>query len=123
VSRHTYGTWRRTCRVQTAFVATLLLAGSVESAEPNRGDAASDSHTVTIAGMQFEPAALVVKRGSRIVWINKDLFPHTVAAVDNTFDSASIAAGSSWTYAPTKPGTHAYVCGLHPTMKGRLIVR
>lgn len=73
--------------------------------------------------MQFEPAELVVKRGSRIVWVNRDLFPHTATAADKTFDSGTIAADASWTYAATQPGTHAYVCSLHPTMKGKLTVQ
>lgn len=72
--------------------------------------------------MQFEPAELVVKRGSRVVWVNKDLFPHTATAIDEAFDSASIAAGASWTYKASQSGTYAYVCALHPTMKGKLVV-
>jgi plastocyanin len=101
--------------IQAWLLAALLVVSSAGAAEKDR--------TVKIVTMQFSPAELVVRRGSRIVWVNDDLFPHTVTAVDKAFDSGSIAAGASWAYVASQPGTHIYVCGLHPTMKGRLIVQ
>ena len=70
--------------------------------------------------MQFNPAELVVNRGTRIVWKNQDMFPHT--ATGKRFDSGSIDAGDSWTYVANEPGDYMYLCSFHPTMKGRLIV-
>jgi plastocyanin len=78
---------------------------------------------VTIEGMQFKPAALTVRRGDRITWVNKDLFPHTATGAKGMFDSASIPAGSSWSYVATESGTVAYACSFHPTMKATLTVR
>lgn len=72
--------------------------------------------------MQFTPAALSVHRGDRIVWANKDLFPHTTTATNKAFDSGSIAAGGSWTYVAKKVGEYSYACAFHPTMKGSLKV-
>lgn len=105
------------------LLTAFLVVGSADSLEPDDVESGTENRTVRIASMQFEPAELVVKRGSRIVWINDDLFPHTATAMDEAFDSGSIAASSSWTYVATQPGTHAYVCALHPTMKGRLVVQ
>ena len=102
------------------LLTAFLHVSCVESAVPDRG---VESRTIRIVGMQFEPAELIVKRGTRIVWINDDVFPHTATAADKAFDSGSIAASSSWTYLATRSGTHEYVCALHPTMKGRLIVQ
>jgi plastocyanin len=80
-------------------------------------------HTVVIENMQFNPAELQVRRGERIVWVNKDLFPHTVTSASHAFDSGSIAATSSWTYVARKAGEYAYGCTFHPTMKGVLKVK
>lgn len=101
--------------IESVLLTALLAVSRADAAEPDR--------TVRIVSMQFAPAELVVKRGSRIVWINDDLFPHTVTSMDKAFDSGSIAASASWTYVATRPGTYTYVCGLHPTMQGRLIVQ
>jgi plastocyanin len=81
------------------------------------------THTLTIEGMQFGPATLAVKTGDSIVWVNKDMFPHTVTARDGAFDSRQIEPGKSWTYRAVKKGTFAYVCSLHPTMQAQLRVR
>ena len=80
------------------------------------------NHTIVIDGTAFAPAAATVQRGDRVTWVNKDPFPHTATA-NGAFDSGSIAAGASWTWVPDKTGTFDYVCTLHPTMKGRLVVR
>ena len=72
--------------------------------------------------MQFQPQELTVHRGDRIVWVNKDLFPHTVTA-DKIFDSGSIASNASWSYLATKSGEYAYGCTFHPTMKGKFKVQ
>ncbi len=79
------------------------------------------THTVVIDGVKYEPETLTVKRGDTVVWVNKDPFPHTVTA-KGVFDSHEIAAGKSWRYKPRKAGEYAYVCTLHPNMKGTLKV-
>jgi plastocyanin len=79
------------------------------------------THTVVIEGVKFEPETLTVKRGETVVWVNKDPFPHTVTA-KGAFDSHDIAAGKSWKYTARKAGEYAYVCTLHPNMKGTLKV-
>ena len=81
------------------------------------------SHTVIIEGVQFSPSELIVHRGERIVWVNKDPFPHTATAADKMFDSGSIAADASWSYTVTKKGEIEYACTFHPTMKGKIKVQ
>ena len=102
-------------RIPTAALATLLLMASA-AAGPGK------DHTVTIEGMQFNPQELIVHQGDRIVWVNKDLFPHTATAA-KVFDSGSIAANGSWSYVATKSGEYAYGCTFHPTMKAKLTVQ
>jgi plastocyanin len=73
-------------------------------------------------GTRFVPEKLTVRRGDRVVWINKDPFPHTATGRIRGFDSRSIAPESSWRYVAGKAGTFPYVCTFHPTMKGTLVV-
>jgi plastocyanin len=97
----------------------LVMAAAVGLATPAL---AAKTHTVAMDGTRFIPETLTVNRGDRVVWLNKDPFPHTVTAA-GTFDSKSIAAGHSWTYVPHKSGEIAYICTLHPGMKGTLLVQ
>ena len=55
------------------------------------------------------------------MWTNKDPFPHTVTA-PGKFDSHDIAADGSWKYVARTAGEYAYICTLHPNMKGTLRV-
>ena len=100
-------------------IAALLALCLVTSASAGPGK----TYTVTIENMQFNPQELTVHRGDRIVWVNKDLFPHTATAAGKTFNSGSIAANASWSYVAVRRGDYAYGCTFHPTMKARLIVQ
>jgi plastocyanin len=99
-----------------ALIAIVLIALAGAAGQGTR-------HTVTIEGVQFNPAELLVHLGDRIVWVNKDLFPHTATANDKTFDSGSIAVDASWSYTVTKKGEVEYSCTFHPTMKGKIKVQ
>lgn len=97
----------------------LLLAGPA-AVSAGRKPA---THAVAIDGTRFQPEALALAAGDSIVWVNKDPFPHTVTSKDGDFDSHEIQPGASWTYTPRTRGAFAYICSLHPTMKGTLRVR
>lgn len=109
----------RTRRLAVMSGTLLLIAAAVWLAGPAL---AAKTHTVAMDGTRFVPEAITVKRGDRVTWVNKDPFPHTATAA-GTFDSKSIAAGESWSYVARKPGEFAYVCTLHPGMKGTLVVQ
>ena len=81
------------------------------------------THTVTIESMRFQPEVLTVAPGDTIVWVNKDLVPHTATSEVGGFDSRAIQAGGSWSYTVAKKGALAYVCTLHPTMRAMLHVK
>lgn len=83
------------------------------------------THRVTIDGSRYEPARLVVRPGDTVVWVNEDLFPHTVTAKATApaFDSGAIVTGASWRLTPAASGDIDYACTFHPTMTGRLEVR
>jgi plastocyanin len=104
-----------------AAVIGLVLAGTAGSSGQLKPE--SRVLVVTIENMRFNPEVLILKSGDRITWTNKDLFPHTATADAKTFDSHSIAPTGSWTLVTGEPGTYAYSCAFHPTMKGTLKVQ
>jgi len=88
-----------------------------ESVAPAGGDA------VTIAGFAFAPATLTVKVGATVTWTNKDSATHTVKWDDGSQGSGSLTSGGA-PYSRTfdTAGTFAYACGIHPAMKGTVVV-
>ena len=80
-------------------------------------------HTVLIEGMRYQPEALTVSAGDTVVWINRDMVPHTATSASGRFDSNEIAPGKSWTHTVRAAGEFAYICAYHPLMKAVLRVR
>jgi len=96
-------------------VGFLLIAGACSTAGSDAPRPAR--HVVEMTGMAFHPADLTVQRGDTVVWINRDLVPHT------GLGTGPLAQGDSGTYVPRDRGEVPYICELHPTMKGKLLVR
>ena len=108
-------------RSSGAVAAGLLLVGA--AASTSGGTSAAQARVVVIENVQFSPQNLIVKAGERITWANKDLFPHTATGDGKSFDSRAIAPNASWSWVAGKPGTYAYGCTFHPTMKGTVTVQ
>lgn len=82
--------------------------------------------TITIQNFAFSPATLTVSAGATVSVMNKDSVTHTVTASDSpqSFNTGNIAASATATFkAPSKPGTYAYTCTIHPFMHGTLTVQ
>lgn len=102
--------------LRSCFIAMLvLIAGAASSAEARK--------EVIMEAVAFQPGTLTVKQGETVVWRNRDAFPHNVTADGGAFKSGEIPVGGSWSYRARQKGEFAYTCTIHPTMKGRLIVK
>jgi plastocyanin len=108
-------------------LGVLLFGVALASCAPS--DAASarprpKTHTVIMEGMAFRPSVITVSRGDTIVWVNKDLVPHSATSATAGFDSAVIQATQSWRHTVQQSGDFEYICSYHPTtMKAKLEVR
>ena len=109
--------------VKNTPMRNRLAAVCIAAACALPASAAAETHTILMEGVAFVPQTLTVKPGDVVVWVNKDLFPHTATAQNREFDSGEIAPGKTWKYIAEKPGEFSYVCTLHPTMKGTLTVK
>jgi len=77
-------------------------------------------NAVKIANFTFSPDTVTVTAGMEITWTNEDSTVHTVTGID--FDSGEIKPGQSYKHTFSSPGTYDYVCSIHPSMKGKVIV-
>jgi plastocyanin len=105
--------WRR-----GLWIAAVVLVGAAGCAPRP----APVRHEVRMEGFGFQPATVHAAPGDTVVWVNRDMVPHTATATDGTFDSGSIPAGGSWSFVVGAVGRHAYLCTFHPTMKGEVVV-
>jgi plastocyanin len=115
-------------RVVGAPIAALGAVGAQALAgaamPPRTTGPAPRRHVVEIRGMAFHPEVLEARRGDTVVWINRDIVPHTATASGRSgWDTGPLVQGTSGQYVARRPGTEPYLCKLHPTMLGKLIVR
>ena len=76
---------------------------------------------VSIKGFAFVPAEVMMVKGTKVTWTNEDSTPHTATGKD--FDSGTLNKGQSWSKTFDTEGTHEYICTLHPSMKGKVVVK
>ena len=110
-------------RALVALVASLGLVMVCMAPGAAAGAAGPATHTIAIEGTAFATADVTVNAGDSVVWVNKDPYPHTATSKAAGFDSSDIAPAKSWTYTAKKKGDFAYICAIHPSMKGTLHVK
>ena len=108
-------------RAATLVFGAALIMGVAGLTADDR--AKPKTHTVTMENIRFQPQSLTVARGDTVVWVNKDVVPHTATSRAGGFDSQVIPAEKSWRFTVRKTGDFAYICTFHPTMTATLRVR
>ena len=112
---------RRAFKIGSTALLFLLLS-AVLGCNGGKGEHVNKAYTVTIQQMKFTPATLTVSKGDTVIWINKDIVTHNVTdATAKEWASPGLSPGMSWSRVITKSA--AYMCTLHPVMKGSLEVR
>jgi plastocyanin len=77
-------------------------------------------------GMQFSPTCARVPMGTEVVFTNDDTVAHTVttdAGQAESFDSGTIAPGSTYRHTFATAGTIAIHCSIHSNMHLSVVVQ
>ena len=85
--------------------------------------AAPDAVTIDITKFAFAPKEVTVEPGTRVIWINRDETPHTVASDDKSFVSKGLDTDDEFEHTFAAAGDFGYVCTVHPFMTGVVHVR
>jgi plastocyanin len=107
---------RRRLLAFAAVAAGVTIAMSIAVAPVLAAD-----RTVTIAEFTFSPGSVTVNVGDRVTWTNNDAVAHT--ATGSGFNTGNIAGGASKSVTFQSAGTFDYICAVHPTMTGTVLVR
>jgi plastocyanin len=106
----------RLTRVAVALAGAGLLAGCAHGTPPNppvRPD------TIILNNYHFYPHGLAVPPGTKISVVNEDKVPHTLTALDKSFDTGQLPPGHGATItAPHTPGVYHYISMDQPYMDG-----
>ncbi len=78
---------------------------------------------IAISGFKFDPATITIPVGTTVTWTNQDSADHLVAGDDGSWKSETLAKGATYSHTFDKTGTYTYICKIHTTMKGTIIVK
>jgi amicyanin len=76
----------------------------------------------TIKNISYLQPKISIAVGTTIEWTNNDPLPHSVTAVNKSFNSGLIQPGKSYRHTFTKAGRYDFFCMPHPFMKGTIVV-
>lgn len=107
-------------------VALLTLTARVDRPTPLAADEKPPGTTVEVKidNFSFVPAALTVRAGTTVRWVNHDDIPHNIVS-SGTKDLKSPVLDTDETFDFTfkQPGEYLYFCGIHPRMTGKIVVQ
>ncbi|HYF27978.1 MAG TPA: plastocyanin/azurin family copper-binding protein [Baekduia sp.] len=99
--------------------SVLLAAGAAALAA---APAEAGNKTVVLKGLDFSPSTVTVKRGDTVTWVWRDgAIKHDVKG--KGFKSSALKAKGTHKVRFTRKGTFRYVCSVHGTMVGKVVVR
>ena len=115
------------------LIAFGLLSGCSKSSNSNptapSNPTSPEPNQVWMQNSSFVPASISVSAGTKVTWINKDSYAHTVTSgtpgnPTGLFDSGNINAGGTFSYTFDSTGTYQYYCRIHPDiMQGTVTVK
>jgi plastocyanin len=110
-----------------AATAVLIAAAALPSVSAagrghHRAQRRAKTIRVDISEFAFHPHTLRVKRGTRVVFANRDPTVHT-ATRRGSFNTGHIRPHHSAVVNLRRAGVYAYHCTIHPFMRGKIVVR
>jgi len=121
--------WGR-CRWMICFFPTMILLYGCQSKAPEDTAACAPAvgkpkyevYTIEIRNMKFVPDSLVVKKGDKIIFVNRDMVNHCVTeAQTKAWTSGIIPSGEDYLLVANRSSN--YFCAIHTVMKGAILVK
>lgn len=76
---------------------------------------------ISIDNYAFNPATITINKGETVTWTNQDAVQHQISG--GGIDGPLFGNRQTYSYTFATAGTFAYYCGVHPFMKGTVVVQ
>jgi plastocyanin len=117
----TPGVYELECSISNHDNRGMRIRFEVRADAPLVKPATNSANNVVIRNFAYAPKALNVKVGTTVKWKNADAAPHTITA--SGFGSNVLNRNGVYSRTFARRGTFAYICALHPAMKGSVVVK
>jgi plastocyanin len=106
---------RRAPRFAFAFVASIIVLAAFA------GSALAVDKFVTMYASEFLPRTVTINAGDKVTWVNDDDVAHD--AVGSGWSTSILQQYDQDSVRFNRAGTYRYICSIHPTMRGTVVVR
>ena len=119
------GTYTYHCDYHTWMTGTVVVKAGVAAVKVSIPS--GSNNPAGAPGYTPDSITLVIGVNNTVTWSNGDSAAHTVTSTSvptgaTSFDSGNMAAGATFTYTFTVPGTYSYHCNYHNWMTGTIKV-
>ena len=104
----------------TPQTGTLAQNVTTNISDKNLGHTSS-TIDITMQGFAFHPTTITISAGDTVRWTNIDSVNHDVKG--DTFDSGVMKSNGTFEMIFNQTGTYNYICSIHPSMQGQIIVQ
>ena len=104
------------------MVGSVTVVAAPGSAGDLGASADGTKASVNIIDLDFDPREVTVAQGAEVTWTNIGQAPHTVTAKDSSWTSELLQNGDTFSHTFDTVGRYEYLCNLHPSMVGTIIV-
>ncbi len=115
-----------TYQYHDGFTGEMVGSVTVVAAPGSTGDLGASADgakaAINIVDLDFDPREVTVAQGAEVTWTNIGQAPHTVTAKDQQWTSELLQNGDTFSYTFDTVGRFDYLCNLHPSMVGTIIV-
>ncbi len=118
-------------KIVIAIVGVLVVIGAIyyfggynNGSQTNTGSPSATTqgpNEISIKNFAFDPATLNISAGTKVIWTNNDSVAHRISGTG--FQSTDFYNGQKYGFTFTAAGTYDYICSIHPSMKGQIIVK
>jgi plastocyanin len=102
--------------------AVLRATGGLIAIVSARAARAGPETQVAIDNFTFSPALLTVSPGTTVTWVNRDDIPHSIVCLALGLKSHAMDTDQTFSCRVDRAGRFEYFCGIHPHMKGEIMV-
>ena len=103
----------------------LILISGCSQQEMDTQEINQEPNTVIIKDFAYMPQELNIDAGTIVTWKHDDKVVHDVVATNppGSFANENMQRGDKFTFTFSEPGEYEYYCSIHPSMRGKIIVK
>ncbi|MBS3159735.1 cupredoxin domain-containing protein [Candidatus Woesearchaeota archaeon] len=82
----------------------------------------SETSLIVISNFEFNPTEIIIQKGTTVTWKHDDSVTHKIVSL-GIFESENLERGYEFSFTFNEIGEYNYYCSIHPSMKGKIIVK